>query len=456
MANITCAWELGGGLGHIYSLSTLGNELKSAGHKVAYILKEIQHSNYYIEPETNIYQAPRAEISGCRLPMPILNYTEILMHRGYFSQDILFELCRRWRNLLIQSETELLIVDHSPTAILAAHTLGIKCISLGTGFASPERVSPFPIFRETGSKYAGRIHTIEQGVLSSMNSVLKKFQIAPFTNLHDLFSTLQCDLLTTFKELDIYQGRAQSQYIGPLLKRSEDDGETDIWPHTHEQNVFVYLKKEYKQLNVILSELSEIKANFVIYIDGVNLNQESSISQKNIVFLDKPANPGTIFKIADLILCHAGHGVVSESLLNGTPLILLPMVLEQGLTAGRVEGIKAGRCIKFSRNKTSSLKRDIEKILHEDSYKTSANNFFEKYKTYSREKAISGVIEKCEFALSDQKSNDLNINNNGNGGLAIACDNLSGRNQQQTGKAQAQHIESPSAAACAHAGYSCP
>ena len=54
---------------------------------------------------------------------------------------------------------------------------------------------------------------------------------------------------------------------------------------------------------------------------------------------------------------------------------------------------------------------DIEKILHEDSYKIAANNFSEKYKTCNREKMISGVIEKCEFALSDQKCNDLNINN---------------------------------------------
>jgi hypothetical protein len=40
MANICCAWELSGGLGHAHALSVPGTALEDSGHTISYILQD--------------------------------------------------------------------------------------------------------------------------------------------------------------------------------------------------------------------------------------------------------------------------------------------------------------------------------------------------------------------------------------------------------------------------------
>ena len=51
MANIACAWELGGGLGHAHALSILGSYLEASSHTLSYILKDKNAISHFLKTD---------------------------------------------------------------------------------------------------------------------------------------------------------------------------------------------------------------------------------------------------------------------------------------------------------------------------------------------------------------------------------------------------------------------
>jgi len=395
MANICCAWELGGGLGHISSLAVLGNEFEKNGHDVVYILKDTSGIALFINNNSGIYAAPRADFIYRGKYKPILNYTEILIHRGYINEEILFGLCRSWRNLLIANRVDLLLVDHSPTAMLAACSLGIRCVSIGTGFASPPRVSPFPVFRDIKSKDSNRITQSEDDTLRIINRVLARLDTPALQSVADLFETPALDVLTTFRELDVYPDRIEGDYLGPLSCKKKPDDQAVVWPHVFDSRIFVYLKKNYKYLESVLLELSTMNADFLIYIEGYKGSSDWSSRFNHMVFADKPLDLDRVLKESSATVCHAGHGLVIKSLLQGIPLIMLPMVQEQGLNAGRVEELKAGVSLTM-KDGAGRLTSNVNQVLNDETSRKHALIFATRYKNFNHDAALEDIIRQCE------------------------------------------------------------
>ncbi len=397
MANICCAWELGGGMGHVHALSILGSALEGAGHNVSYILQDKNAILHFLDlDEKTVFTAPHWVMQkDNKLPWPIVNYTEILIHRGYFKEEVLYELCRRWRNLLISNQVDLLIVDHAPTAILAAYTLGIKCISIGISFCSPQRTTPFPVFRDNIARSSERLLLEEENLLINVNKVLKKFNATPFENLKDLFVTLKKDLITTFPELDAYTQRTNGEYVGPILQNHSSSPDSTVWSNKYTKRFFIYLKKDFKYLEFLIGELSKIEVDMVLYIEGYDNN---NANHENMYFSDTPINIDNIIKDVDGVVCHAGHGLVIESLLEGKPLVLIPLVMEQGLTSQRVEKMKAGIGITTNDFK-EKIQSTLKDISDDKTYKNNAEIFSKKYKSYNRHDVLQKLVQRCEACI---------------------------------------------------------
>jgi UDP:flavonoid glycosyltransferase YjiC (YdhE family) len=56
----------------------------------------------------------------------------------------------------------------------------------------------------------------------------------------------------------------------------------------------------------------------------------------NVEILNRPANLGSVVEACDVVVCHAGNETVITTLLGGKPLLLIPLQMEQWLTARQV------------------------------------------------------------------------------------------------------------------------
>lgn len=69
-----------------------------------------------------------------------LTYADIIYNLGYAREQDLMSLSKAWINLFTLIKPDLIIADHSPTAVLAARCLDIKSSTYGTGFFIPPNV----------------------------------------------------------------------------------------------------------------------------------------------------------------------------------------------------------------------------------------------------------------------------------------------------------------------------
>jgi UDP:flavonoid glycosyltransferase YjiC (YdhE family) len=397
VANITCTWELGGGIGHAANLSALGIMLQERGHNVSYILNNPAALSHFVSTDdVNVAKAPRWMKNIAGLPSPAASYSEILMKRGYLDPKILMGLCQRWQKLLLKYKTDLLITDYSPTAILTAYILNIKCVSFCNGFATPPRISPLPAFRKEFQNDMQRFIQGEKKILVSVNTVLKEFNRPVLNELADMFRYVSESFITTFPEMDPYQHRSRASYVGHVNRQGKNNEDLNIYTKNNNKKIFIYLKKEYKQLQQVLSHLQHLNADSIIYINNLPNDIRKQFESEKMFFSKKALDISKILNECDVIVCHANHGIVLESLLAGTPVLMLPMVYEQHLTAMQVESLQAGKIINPA---DENAQLQMQQVLDDESFISNAKDFAKRYNGIDTKETLKKIIDRCEALL---------------------------------------------------------
>ena len=258
MATILFTWELGGGLGHLVNLMPLAQAMSRKGHRVYAAVQDVPKAARifrgfdiaYLQAPTKFHDSPNAI-------MPPRTFAHILHNRGFGELDELRAMAGTWRNLLEMTRPDLVVFDHSPTALLAARGLVAKKALIGTGFfcpldeyamadlrpwlaekgsdrrAAPSPPAPLPEgegrtmpslqqpvaeaeSRKTPSPPAplpegeGRLKEDEDRVLANANAVLAGWGQPPLVRLSRLFYDVDEHFLATLPELDHYPGRCGS------------------------------------------------------------------------------------------------------------------------------------------------------------------------------------------------------------------------------------------------------
>jgi len=80
-----------------------------------------------------------------------------------------------------------------------------------------------------------------------------------------------------------------------------------------------------------------------------------------------------VLKKVDLFITHAGLNSISESLLYGVPMILIPQMYEQVLNAYRVQELGAGIYLKQKQVNPENILRTVDKVINTKSYYGNAN-----------------------------------------------------------------------------------
>jgi hypothetical protein len=142
------------------------------------------------------------------------SYSDIIFGLGYDSVDALAALVTGWRNLFTLIKPDLVMCDHSPTALLSSHCMGIKTCTFGNGFfVSPDTQQPV-LFQDTDQASVKAVLSRYKLVLNSINGVLTRHKRDEITTLYDVFRHAT-HFLCTSRETDHYQREPETRYHGP-------------------------------------------------------------------------------------------------------------------------------------------------------------------------------------------------------------------------------------------------
>jgi UDP:flavonoid glycosyltransferase YjiC (YdhE family) len=367
------AWELGNNLGHLYAMKSVAQRLTQDGWRCVFALCDLEKAYSVLGNEYEFLQAP-ASRQLKRFNSPSLSFADELPRMGYGSIDELTGLVKGWRTLMRYIRPDLVILDLSPTASLAARTLQIPSLAIGNGYCIPPEISPWPAY--PGRKDIALIPALEAKVLKTINGMHAIFGAPAFESLSQLFPS-RASLVASVPELDHYQ-RTSGRFIGPLNNVSS--GEIARWPVTRGKadkgpelaKVYLYLQSNYPPLTVLFEALADLPVQVVGYIPGLSDQQRLRLQTNNIELSAKPLHIAKVLEEANFAITHAST-ITQTILLHGLPVLVLPTHVEQSMLGTIIE--KLGIGISCVPTKKIDLVRALKRLTTDVAFKEKTEQF---------------------------------------------------------------------------------
>jgi UDP:flavonoid glycosyltransferase YjiC (YdhE family) len=394
MAHVVMCWELGGDLGHVARMKPLAEALQRHGHRVSFILRECLPAERLLDGgRFHWYQAPFQSEAVPAPRIPTRSMAEVMHNTGFHAALSVAGRIRAWRALYALLDPDLLVFDHSPTALLAARGLKVPRVVLGTGFGIPPVVSPFPAFAagDEGQDLAAS----EARVTAAVNGALESLGETQIARLADIYST-EANVFFTFRELDHYPARDAGDYWGPT---QQDAGVDPKWPPGAGKRVFAYLKP-FDTLAVLLKILREAGHPTLLYLGKGAEDVRKSFEGSNLTFSDRPVDLRAAMAGADLVVCHSGHGTISAALLAGKPLLLLPLNMEQRMLSARVTGLGAG--LAAPALNPEGMRQKFQRLMAEPAFTGAARAFAERYASLEVETIPERFVTLAERLITSE------------------------------------------------------
>ncbi len=392
MSRIAFVWELGSSYGHVSLLLPFAKKLRQRGHDVVLVLRELQNVSKLSGDELPVLQAPLWIYPPKGLSEPPLNYSEILMRYGYLDADGLAGLVSAWRSLFTLHASDVIVADHSPTALLAARSMGLSATTLGSGFYFPPRQTPMLNMRPWLNVPRERLEHSDATVLHTMNSVLAAYNAKPLAAVNDLFETAE-NFLCTFAELDHYPQRESSEYWGACY--NVEMGQEVAWPEGAGKRVFAYLDPQSRDFSKVLEAITVLGLRAIVCAPGIPDNLRQQYANSRMILSAKPFMLKDLMRDCDLAIGNAGHAMTAGMLMAGVPLLLLPTHLERFLLATRIAALGAGIAVN-PETSAPDFTTVIRNLLDVPSYRENARHFAGKYADFNQDEQQENIVARIE------------------------------------------------------------
>lgn len=391
---ILFAWQLGANYGHLATDLPVAECLRRRGHDVSFAVADMRVAAEILSPSGFSFTPIPGPISPSVPSPPPASYAQIMHACGFGDHRDLVRLLDAWSALITQADARVLVADHAPMAVLAAHLVDIPTVMIGSGFTIPPMVSPLPSIRPWEVIKLDRLQHVESIVLSNINAIIARLGKPPFTRLAELFAHPK-RLLTTFPELDPYGTREDGRYIGPIS--SESNSKAVTWRSGSLPRIFAYLRPTVPRIAAILTALEESAAQVIVAMPGASSELQQHFESTSVTLLSHAVPLAPLLSDADLVVSYGGAGTIAQSLLAGVPMLLVPENAEQYLSAMQVANLGAGVLVVL-KQEDNDIARALEQLLGNPTYREGARRIATRYQSFDRDDAAStaaSIIAQC-------------------------------------------------------------
>lgn len=331
--HIVYCWELGMGLGHVTRMDRMANNPALQDCRFSFILREVSKGKHIRKcTYDNLYQGPIvfAQSKGFSP-----NFSHLLMRCGWDSVDLATAIIGAWRNLFIHLKPDVVMLDHAPSAGLAALSLGIPFKGVGNGFELPPVSYPMPTMQLHLPPDIERLKELDDSLNLVFDHVEKHFTGSCMQRLRlsNLFAPKHC-LIAGLKVLDHYGERHESwRYISAVTHPQHRLQDLTAVERTDKPKLFFYLYPHTTDLVAILTKLSE---NFTVFgrlAAEPDADLRDALRQSGALVCEQILNIDQALDIADFAICNSQFGTLQNTLLKAIPTIVVPLQLEQSMLA---------------------------------------------------------------------------------------------------------------------------
>jgi len=269
----------------------------------------------------------------------------------------------------------------------------VKRMTVGTGFCCPPDREPLPDWRPWMKSDPERLWMDERQVLEAINRLLVCWGRPTLGRVTDLYTRVDENVLTTFKELDHFGERTQAQYSGAWCS---GPGAPPEWPGGAGKKVYADLKP-FRGMPALLQALGQRRLRTVIRADGIDRTLRRRFSSETLRFESRPIELEQASRECDVAILDATHATTASMLLAGKPVLMLPLYLEQQLIAENVAKLGAG--LAADPRDRRQITEGFGEILSNRKYAKSARGFSARYADIDARRQIGEVTDRIEQVL---------------------------------------------------------
>ncbi len=375
VGRVLFTWEMGLNLGHLASIQPLAKRLLAKGCQVLVAARQLDNAAELLGKHGIPYVQAPCLPHQAQMSSSMVGYADILHFGGWSDGEVLAWKLKAWMKLFEAFQPDLLVLDHSPTAYLAAHLAKIPAVAVGNGFELPPLSRPLPPFPGLSwATDAAAAHS-EHRVMAGVNQALKVFGVPAYDCLATVFGEQQ-RILTTVPELDHYLPRPGACYSGPLLAWTGTD-RVD-WPPGNGRRVFAYLRKESCDVDAVLQALALSGVSAICFIPESDTGLLQSRSGPRVRIVSKPVDLAFLVQTSDACVVYSAVGTAHRFLFAGVPLLLMPRTVEAQMGARKIEQLGAGVVVR-GKLPATALAMLVQRVVGQDRYRLCARAFAQRY-----------------------------------------------------------------------------
>ena len=394
MARILFTWELGRGFGHLAAYRRAFALLAERGHSILLAVRDLANTErVYGCTAIPAVQAPILANRSTEAVVKVYSYAQLMQNMGFADTPGLLGRIMAWRYLYDSFKPDLVLYDHSPTAMLAYRSREARQIFCGNGFFLPPLQEPLPAMRYWENIPREDLLALEQPVLACINEVLSALDDPPLPALWRLFDRIR-PILCTIRELDHYPDRQGVEYHGILS--SGYFGEPPSWPAGTGPRVFGYLYP-FQTLPALLQWLKERGLPTLIYAPEVSESVKAPLRSERLQFVPRPLAIHQVCADCDLGITCGNFGTTANILLAGKPVLVTPLDLEKYMLGRRVEALGAG--LVAPGLQPAGMTAKLQTLLEDGRYRLAAEQFATRYAGGAAERQPEALAEMMEKEL---------------------------------------------------------
>lgn len=387
-------WEQGGGWGHIGRLAPVARGLLRRGHEVVLTVPDPERVAARL-PGARVLPLPAAARPPARPRLPMADYSDLLFNIGWHAEAELGRLTDAWLELFDAVAPAAVVIDHSPTALLAAQARPRPRVLLSTGFTRPPDRSPPPgllpgLLPGGAPADAEERRAAETELVARANGVLTARGVTPLDHLTQIFARVELDILATWPELDHHGPRPGVEYAGVW---HDPIGDRPEWPAGTGPRVFVYLK-DFPARAALLHMLRRSGLPVLACLPGANAAARSGLTTGTLRVVEGPVDLAWAAEACGLAVLNAGHGASALLLRAGTPLLQIPLVIEQFLLAHRV--VEMGAAQIALPDAPTQIAEGLQRLLTDTRFTRAAEAFGRRHAEFDDAWAVEDVVARIE------------------------------------------------------------
>lgn len=325
---LLATWELGLGYGHVATLAPIGRALRKGGHHLTLAARTPQTALRLERDAFDlVVQGPR--FAGSAPRGETLTYGQVIAAGGLTDAAGAIPLVRQWLDAFERIQPALVLAEHAPLSLLAAHIAGLPARRLGPTFVAPRARDAGASLQPWAGHDAAELAAAQRPADQAVREVCRHFGAPEPAGLGALLAGAPLHSLA-WAELDHYGPDATGFYYGPLIG-IEADAHPE-WPRGAGPRTLVYLPFDRPGSAIVARALGGLGWP-VLWHSAV---PPGEALPANILFSAAPIDLAAAGREAALYVGRGGYGASAKMLATGVPQLLLPDTLESLLLTYRL------------------------------------------------------------------------------------------------------------------------